>query len=174
MQELKRRKLALEGKRAAPGVSEILRVLDVATPAIGSVKLLPEKKRNGVRLLPVYPGKVKFSIEAPSYARFKCDIYTPTVVGVGKNAQFRTGRVRLYYDGTSGQRESVIDRGVLGNAAFLNLTLEDVKEFLQKFPVNVLHGNTYFDIEYLPHADMNLNALPQREALFKVKATPVR
>ncbi|WP_417451297.1 HK97 family phage prohead protease [Kordiimonas sp.] len=174
--EVKRRQMLLDGTKAGkPDLGAMLRGLDVASTTVNSARLLPGKSAKRVPLVPVSPGQVKFLVQAPTFARFRCEIYYSSYLQIGERATKRQERVVLYRDGNSDHTEHLVNRGVLSGDVVRNLTLENLKDFLKHFPKNILFGETYFDLEYLPHAEGSiLRDLPDREVMFKVKAIPVR
>lgn len=169
--ELRDRALRLDLKRNGPDITGLLRVLDVATSRIGSVRLLPGDVKRNIAIAPVPPGRVKFKAEAPSFARFECVIRTSVYEGTGANIRKSERKVTLFQRPGTAKLESMsIDRGILSGQVFRNLTTDDVKKYLDRFGRNILYGETHFQLEYNEHEDRVIADLPQRPALFRVWA----
>lgn len=174
IEQLKASQERLMTKRRDIDVDKLLRALDRVTQTVNRVRLLPGQSKSRVPLLPVPLGRVRFEIDAPDYAHFECRINYTLYQGHGENAQKNWGDATLFRRaGREKLQTMTIDRGLLSNAVFRNLTKDDLRDFLKRFPENILFGETTFSLEHNRHPDEAIADLPQRAAMFTVRAVQV-
>lgn len=157
VQELEKRKTALEGKGAVFDL--FLNLVQTARTPINRVGLVPGEKAT-LKIAPVKLGRVSFAIEAPNFISFTCQISYYDF-----NYKRPKRQTETLFSHQDGERLSFsVNRGA--PPKFNPLKPNDWKE---QFPKKLVLDSTEATIIYHKFGSDILDKLPQRPAKFQIR-----